>query len=49
LAFARRGPIDDVLVTYLAGGDITCRPGPGGCFTLELPALGRADDPPPPP
>jgi signal transduction histidine kinase len=28
------------------GGDITCRPGPGGCFTLELPALGPADDAP---
>jgi signal transduction histidine kinase len=24
------------------GGDITCVPGPGGCFVLELPALGAA-------
>jgi signal transduction histidine kinase len=23
------------------GGDVTCRPGPGGCFVLELPAVGR--------
>jgi signal transduction histidine kinase len=42
LALARR-------LARSCGGDITCSPGPGGCFTLELPALGRADDPPPPP
>ena len=23
------------------GGDVTCGPGPGGCFVLELPAVGR--------
>jgi signal transduction histidine kinase len=23
------------------GGDVTCRAGPGGCFVLELPAVGR--------
>jgi signal transduction histidine kinase len=23
------------------GGDVTCRPGPSGCFVLELPAVGR--------
>jgi signal transduction histidine kinase len=42
LALARR-------LARSCGGDITCSPGPGGCFTLELPALGRADDAPAPP
>lgn len=37
LALARR-------LARSCGGDITCRPGPGGYFTLELPALGPADD-----
>jgi len=23
------------------GGEVTCGPGPGGCFVLELPAVGR--------
>lgn len=26
------------------GGDVVCGAGPGGCFVLELPELGRADD-----
>jgi signal transduction histidine kinase len=37
LALARR-------LARSCGGDISCEPGPGGCFTLELPALGPADD-----
>jgi signal transduction histidine kinase len=37
LALARR-------LARSCGGDISARPGPGGCFVLELPALGLADD-----
>jgi signal transduction histidine kinase len=39
LALARR-------LARSCGGDIRCRPGPGGCFTLELPELGPAGDAP---
>jgi signal transduction histidine kinase len=36
LALARR-------LARACGGDVTIGPGPGGCFVLELPAVGSFD------